>query len=84
MISRSIPSYSIEFSPDSHDQEVRNALGRRFDTASMEKSVEHALENECSRFDLFFMIGLPEAGQEERVGQRQIFQEALFPGGQRP
>jgi B12-binding domain/radical SAM domain protein len=67
LVSRSIPSYSIEFSPDSHDQEVRNALGRRFDTASMEKSVEHALENNCNRFDMFFMIGLPKQDKESAL-----------------
>jgi hypothetical protein len=67
LISRSIPSYSIEFSPDSHSQEVRNALGRRFDTASMEKTVEHALENDCSRFDLFFMIGLPKQDKQSAL-----------------
>jgi B12-binding domain/radical SAM domain protein len=67
LVSRSIPSYSIEFSPDSHDQEVRNALGRRFDTASMEKSVEHALENNCNRFDMFFMIGLPKQDKKSAL-----------------
>jgi B12-binding domain/radical SAM domain protein len=67
LVSRSIPSYSIEFSPDSHDQGVRNALGRKFDTASMEKSVAHALEHDCSRFDLFFMIGLPKQDKESAL-----------------
>jgi len=56
---RALPSYSIEFSPDSHSEEVRYASGRRFHTLAMEKTVVHALENDCSRFDLFFMIGLP-------------------------
>ena len=67
LISRSVPSYSIEFSPDSHSQEVRNALGRRFDTASMEKSVELALENDCRRFDMFFMIGLPRQDKQSAL-----------------
>ncbi|MDW5561993.1 MAG: TIGR04190 family B12-binding domain/radical SAM domain protein [Methanomassiliicoccus sp.] len=52
--------YSIQFSPDSHEEKVRNALGRRFDNASMEKSISNALANDCQRFDMFFMIGLPE------------------------
>ncbi len=57
--SSSLPSYSIEFSPDSHDEDVRRALGRNFDTSSMERSVQHALKHHARRFDLFFMIGLP-------------------------
>jgi B12-binding domain/radical SAM domain protein len=52
--------YSIQFSPDSHEEKVRYALGRRFDNASMEKSITDALANGCHRFDMFFMIGLPE------------------------
>lgn len=61
-------SYSIEFSPDSHDEEVRYALGRRFDTSSMEKTIELALANDCRRFDLFFMIGLPKQTRESALG----------------
>jgi B12-binding domain/radical SAM domain protein len=59
MASSSLPSYSIEFSPDSHDEAVRRALGRNFDTASMERSIQSALKHHARRFDLFFMIGLP-------------------------
>ena len=65
--SATFDNYSIEFSPDSHDQEVRDALGRRFDTASMERSVRHALGNECKRFDLFFMIGLPKQTRQSAL-----------------
>jgi len=61
------PSYSIEFSPDSHDELVRHALGRRFDTPSMERTVQLALENDCRRFDLFFMIGLPQQTRESAL-----------------
>jgi B12-binding domain/radical SAM domain protein len=57
---RTFDRYSIQFSPDSHEEKVRYALGRRFDNASMEKSITSALANRCQRFDMFFMIGLPE------------------------
>lgn len=57
---RTFHRYSIQFSPDSHEEKVRYALGRRFDNASMEKSITAALSNDCQRFDMFFMIGLPE------------------------
>jgi hypothetical protein len=33
----------------------------------MEKSVEHALQNDCSRFDLFFMIGLPRQDKKSAL-----------------
>ena len=52
--------YSMEFSPDSHDERVREALGRNYDNAAIESTVRKAFENGCSRFDLFYMTGLPE------------------------
>jgi len=63
-----LDSYSIEFSPDSHEEKVRRALGRNFDTPSMELSIKKALENDAKRFDLFFMIGLPEQTRESALG----------------
>lgn len=65
---RTFHSYSIEFSPDSHEEQVRYALGRRFDTGSMERTIGHALKNDCKRFDLFFMIGLPQQTKESALG----------------
>jgi B12-binding domain/radical SAM domain protein len=60
-------SYSIEFSPDSHEEQVRYALGRRFDTSSMEKTISLAMDQDCKRFDLFFMIGLPQQTKESAL-----------------
>jgi hypothetical protein len=33
----------------------------------MEKSIEHALEHDCRRFDLFFMIGLPKQEKQSAL-----------------
>jgi B12-binding domain/radical SAM domain protein len=63
----SLSSYSIEFSPDSHDENVRRALGRNFDTPSMERTVKNALDHDAKRFDLFFMIGLPQQTKESAL-----------------
>jgi B12-binding domain/radical SAM domain protein len=65
---RTFDRYSIQFSPDSHEEKVRYALGRRFDNASMEKSIKDALANGCQRFDMFFMIGLPEQTPSSALG----------------
>lgn len=51
--------WSIEFSPDSHDEEVRLALGKGYTNEAIERSVASAFNNGCSRFDLFYMTGLP-------------------------
>lgn len=51
--------YSIEFSPDSHDEKVRMALGKGYTNENIEKTVQVAFRNGCSRMDLFYMNGLP-------------------------
>jgi len=60
-IDRCVPHWSIEFSPESHDQAVRNAQEGEADytTEAMEAMIAEALRLRCERFDVFFMIGLP-------------------------
>jgi B12-binding domain/radical SAM domain protein len=60
-IDRCLPHWSIEFSPESHDQAVRNAQEGEADytTAEMEQMLQEALRLRCARLDVFFMIGLP-------------------------
>jgi B12-binding domain/radical SAM domain protein len=60
-IDRCVPHWSIEFSPESHDQAVRNAQEGEADytTDAMEAMIAEALRLRCERFDVFFMIGLP-------------------------
>jgi len=60
--------WSIEFSPDSHDEEVRSALGKGYTNADIENSVVSAFKSGCSRFDLFYMTGLPFQSRESALG----------------
>lgn len=64
MIADSIPKFSIEISPESHDEEIRRAFGRAYDNQSLEGSIEDALRLGCRRVDLFFMIGIPQQTPE--------------------
>jgi len=59
MAKSALGEYSMEFSPDSHDEHVRDMLGRNYDNASIESTVRKAFNNGCTRFDLFYMTGLP-------------------------
>jgi B12-binding domain/radical SAM domain protein len=56
----SLPDFFVEFSPDSHDPQVRAALGKHYTNAGIEETVRNCLAVGCRRFDLFFMIGLPQ------------------------
>jgi B12-binding domain/radical SAM domain protein len=58
-VSKAIPNYNIQWSPDSSDEEVRRAFGKGYSNREVESTIQGALENGCKRFDLFFMIGLP-------------------------
>lgn len=83
-IDRSLPHWSIEFSPESHDQAVRNAQEGEADytTAEMEEMLREALRLRCERLDVFFMIGLP--GQTlESVSRTVDYCEHLFQLGDR-
>ncbi len=51
--------WSLEFSPESHDPEVRRMTGKRFDNRSIVSTVERAMAHQCQRLDMFFMTGLP-------------------------
>ena len=51
--------WSIEFSPDSHDEQVRLTLGKGYTNEAIEKTLPAAFDSGCSRMDLFYMNGLP-------------------------
>jgi B12-binding domain/radical SAM domain protein len=60
-IDRSVRHWSMEFSPESHSQEVRDAIEGEagYTTEDMEAMIREAVRLRCSRIDIFFMIGMP-------------------------
>lgn len=59
--------WSIEFSPDSHDESVRSALGKGYTNEAIERTIPTAFECGCDRFDLFYMNGLPFQDRESAM-----------------
>jgi radical SAM superfamily enzyme YgiQ (UPF0313 family) len=59
-LAAALPDFIVEFSPDSHDPTVRRALHKNYSNEGIEKTVRNCLDVGAKRFDLFFMIGLPE------------------------
>ncbi len=53
------PGFCIEISPDSHDPEVRRAMGKNYTNEAVEETALNAVKAGCKRVDVFFMIGLP-------------------------
>ncbi len=60
-VDRCVPRWSVEFSPESHEQLVRDAQDGEtgYTNQDMERFFAQALSLRCSRVDVFFMIGLP-------------------------
>lgn len=52
------PGFCLEISPDSHDPEVRRAMGKTYTNEAVEETVLNAVKVGCQRVDIFFMIGL--------------------------
>ncbi len=66
---RAAPGFSLDISPESHDEEVRRlSLGRFYSNAALEESIGAALEAGASRVEVFFMIGLPRQTRESVLG----------------
>ena len=53
-----LPGFVAEFSPDSHDPVVRQALGKNYTDKGIEQTIRHCLAAGARRFDLFYLIGL--------------------------
>ncbi|MGO9514793.1 MAG: TIGR04190 family B12-binding domain/radical SAM domain protein [Steroidobacteraceae bacterium] len=60
-IDRCVRHWSMEFSPESHEQAVRDAQEGEagYTTEDMEAIIKEAVRLRCTRIDVFFMIGLP-------------------------
>jgi B12-binding domain/radical SAM domain protein len=60
-IDRNVRNWSMEFSPESHEQAVRDAQEGEsgYTTEDMESIIRQAVALRCTRIDIFFMIGLP-------------------------
>ncbi|MDA3937114.1 MAG: TIGR04190 family B12-binding domain/radical SAM domain protein [Actinomycetota bacterium] len=59
-LNENLNDYSVEISVESHDDEVRAAFGKsHYTMEQVEESIAAALRNNCSRFDLYFMTGIP-------------------------
>lgn len=64
-----LKDYSYEMSIESHDEKVRRAIGKGYSNAELEALIVKALSFEkCERFDLYFMVGLPEQTYSSAVG----------------
>lgn len=58
-IARSTPAFSIEISPETHDERIRMAAGKSYTTLDFENTLRHALAHGARKVDIFYMVGVP-------------------------
>ncbi len=56
--------FCFEISPDSHDENIRQKMGKQFTNSRLVSGIKYALKKGARRYDLYFMTGLP--GQTKR------------------
>lgn len=58
-VGSSFDNFDFQFSPETHDEEIREFIGKPYGNEELERNIAWALESGCKKFDVFFMIGLP-------------------------
>lgn len=76
-VAASLERFSVQMSPETHDEHVRMAQGKSYTNAGLEKSAEAFLDAGCGRFDMFYMIGLP-LQTKESVRDTVRYAEGLY------
>ena len=79
VIDESVENWSLELSPDSHDEDIRYIQDKTtvYGNSEMEAVIQEALKLRCHRVDVFFMIGLPQQTQKS-VEDTICYCEHLF------
>ncbi len=54
----STDNWTLEISPESHDDRIRNIMGKPYTTAQMEDTIRNALDNGAEKLDIYYMVGL--------------------------
>ncbi len=57
-LARSADSWTLEISPESHDDSVREIMGKPYTSKQMEKTLKSALDAGTKKLDVYFMVGL--------------------------
>jgi B12-binding domain/radical SAM domain protein len=63
-VASSFDNFAFQISPETHDEEIRELISKPYSNEELERNITWALESGCSKFDVFFMIGLPQQTRE--------------------
>ena len=66
-LSKTLPDFAMEMSPESMDEKIRGANRSLYSNLELEKSLEIAKSHGCKKFDLYFSIGLREQKSDDVI-----------------
>lgn len=75
LLSKNLENYNIEFSPETHDDEIRKIAGKPYTTDELVKTVDSALSSGVKKLDLFFMAGIPRQTENSVLESVDFFKE---------
>ncbi|MBC7247881.1 MAG: TIGR04190 family B12-binding domain/radical SAM domain protein [Actinobacteria bacterium] len=58
-VASSFDNFNFQISPATHDETLREAIGKPYGNEELERNIAWVIESGCGKCDLFFMIGLP-------------------------
>jgi B12-binding domain/radical SAM domain protein len=78
-LSSTSTSWTIEISPESHDDEIRHIMGKPYTSVQMEETIQKALQFGVKKIDVYFMIGLsgqtPQSALESVEYSRHLYEK---------
>jgi B12-binding domain/radical SAM domain protein len=57
-LSSSTDNWTLEISPESHDDRIRHIMGKPYTIPQMEDTIKNSLEQGATKLDIYFMVGL--------------------------
>ncbi len=60
----STENWTLEISPESHDDRIRKIMGKPYTTAQMEDTIRNALAKGTEKLDIYYMVGLSDQTSE--------------------
>jgi len=57
-LASSTNSWTLEISPETHEDSIRRIMGKPYTTDAMEKTARNALERGAEKLDIYYMVGL--------------------------
>lgn len=57
-LSGSTENWTLEISPESHDDRIRKIMGKPYTITQMEDTIKNSLEQGATKLDIYFMVGL--------------------------